>query len=167
MQKPLSIAVDTNFLLDLERRRDIVLDCLDTVKKRLPNCSIIVLPTVIIELREICQFGEEDEKHSAQNALQNILAPWGFHPVNCVPVGHGIVEQIGNKLRGKGLIPEEEKHDSFIIAEAALYPATILISSDTHIRDIDQHMLKIELDSSDVGCPIIASPWQIVNEFYG
>jgi len=53
-----------------------------------------------------------------------------------------------------------------VIAEAALYGAAILISSDSHIKDIDQQMLMIELGASDVGCPLIASPWKIVNQFF-
>jgi len=52
------------------------------------------------------------------------------------------------------------------VAEAALYGATMLISSDSHITDIDLKMLKLELDSSDVDCPLIASPWKIVNTFF-
>jgi hypothetical protein len=52
------------------------------------------------------------------------------------------------------------------VAEAALYGATMLVSSDGHIKDIDQKMLKIELDASDVHCPLIASPWKIVNTFF-
>jgi hypothetical protein len=84
----------------------------------------------------------------------------------CIPVGHGLVEQIGRKIRASGLIPEEEIHDSFIVAEAALYGATMLVSSDGHIKGIDQTMLRIELKASDVDCPVIASPWKIVNNFF-
>jgi hypothetical protein len=52
------------------------------------------------------------------------------------------------------------------VAEAALYGATMLISNDGHIKNINQPMLKIELDASDVSCPIITSPWQIVYQFF-
>jgi hypothetical protein len=36
------------------------------------------------------------------------------------------------------------------VAEAALYGATMLISNDGHIKDIDQTMLRIELKAGDV-----------------
>jgi hypothetical protein len=161
------VAVDTNVLLNLAEGVEVVIDCLETVKKRLQNPKIIVLPTVILELIDISEHDDDDHlKSLAKSSLTSILDPWGFLPVNCVPVGHGIVEQIGRKIREKGLIPEDEIHDSFLIAEAALYEATILISSDSHIKDIDQKMLKIELQASDVGCPLIASPWKIVNQFF-
>ncbi|HEY3857345.1 MAG TPA: hypothetical protein VGO67_23415 [Verrucomicrobiae bacterium] len=102
----------------------------------------------------------------ALRSLSSLVEPWKFLPVNCVPVGHGVVEQIGNRIRAKGLLPDEEVHDSFVIAEAALYGATMLISSDSHIKDINQQMLKIELKACDVDCPLIASPWKIVNQFF-
>jgi predicted nucleic acid-binding protein len=160
------IAVDTNVLFDLVQEVDVVIDCLETIAKRIPNSSVVVLPTVILELRKRAKSGDPKERAIAAKTLGNILDPWGFVPVNSIPVGHGIVEQIGRKIRASGLIPDEEIHDSFIVAEAALYGATLLVSSDSHIKDIDQKALKLELDACDVQCPLIASPWKIVNTFF-
>ena len=160
------IAVDTNVLFDLVQGVEVVVDCLETIAKRIPNSSIVILPTVILELRKRAKSGAPKEQAIAAEALSKILDPWGFFPVNFIPVGHGIVEQIGRKIRARGLIPDEEIHDSFIVAEAALYGATMLVSSDGHIKDLDQKILKIELDASDVHCPLIASPWKIVNNFF-
>jgi len=166
MLKFTPIAIDTNVLLDLAAGEELVIDCLATISKRISNSGIIVLPTVILELRKIVKSGGTTEKRFATKALVSMLDPWGFRPVNCIPAGRGIVEQIARKIRSKGLIPEEEIHDSFIVAEAALYGVTILISNDGHIKNIDQQMLKIELDSSDVDCPLIASTWKIARQFF-
>jgi len=166
MPKLSPIAVDTNVLFDLAQEVEVVIDCLETIAKRIPYSSIVVLPTVILELRKRERSGDPAEQAIAAKALSSILNPWGFVPVNCIPVGHGIVAEIGRKIRASGLIPDEEIHDSFIVAEAALSGATMLVSSDGHIKDIDQKRLKIELDSCDVPCPLIASPWRIVNTFF-
>jgi predicted nucleic acid-binding protein len=167
MPKLTPVAVDVNVLINFANRDEVVIDCLGTIKKRLPNPRIIVLPTVILELTHISEWDDDPKvKALAKLALESIVDPWGFLPVNCVPVGHGIVEQIGRKIREKRLLPEQEIHDSFVIAEAALYGAAILISSDSHIKDVDRHMLKIELSASDVDCPLIASPWKIVHQFF-
>jgi predicted nucleic acid-binding protein len=160
------IAVDTNVLFDLAQDVELVMDCLETIGKRIPNSSIIVLPTVIIELRKRAKSAYSEEQAMAARALSSILDPWRFVPVNFISVGHGVVEQVGRKIRARGLIPDEEINDSLIVAEAALYGATMLLSSDGHIKDIDQQMLKIELDAIDVDCPLIASPWKIVNTFF-
>jgi predicted nucleic acid-binding protein len=166
MPKLTPVAVDTNVVLNRAAEDEVIIDCVDTIKKRLQNVQIIILPTVILELTAIADDENDDAQMLAQKSLSSIIEPWEFLPVNCVPVGHGIVEQIGNRIRAKGLLPDEEIHDSFVIAEAALYGATLLISSDGHIKNINQQMLNIELKSCDVDCPLIASPWKIVNQFF-
>jgi len=110
--------------------------------------------------------GKSPEQELAKTALKSLVDPWAFTPVNCIPVGHGIVEQIGRKLRDRALIPEDQVHDSYVVAEAALYGVTLLISNDAHIKNIDQTMLKLVLDSCDVACPLLASPWKIVHQFF-
>ena len=85
------IAVDTNILFDLVQEDEVVIDCLETIAKRIPNSSNVVLPTVILELRKRAKSGDPKAQAIAGKALCNILNPWGFVPVNFIPVGHGIV----------------------------------------------------------------------------
>lgn len=166
MSNPIEIAVDTNVLLDLANGDGLVIDCLETIRKRIKNIRVVVLPTVILELAELADNGDTEQARLLATAALRNIRKWGFLPVNCIPVGHGIVEETGRKLRKNGLIPEDEIHDSFIVAEAGLRGVSILLSSDHHIKDIDQNSLKILLDGCDVSCPLIASPWKIVNEFF-
>ena len=102
----------------------------------------------------------------ALKALKNIRSPWGFCAVNFLPVGHGIVEETARKIRANGLLPEEEIHDSFLLAESGLRDASILLSNDAHIKDMDQRALKLLFDECDIGCPLIASPRKIVTSFF-
>jgi len=76
------IAVDTNVLFDLAQEVEVVIDCLETIAKRIPHSSIIVLPTVILELRKRAKSGEPEEQAIAAKALSNILNTWGYVPVN-------------------------------------------------------------------------------------
>jgi hypothetical protein len=165
-REPLLIAADTNILLDFAKEDETVIDCFDTLRGRLPISPILVLPTVIHELADLADEGETvGIRLMAETALRRILHPWGFQPVNCVPVGHGIVEQIAWKLRAEKLIPETEINDSFIVAEAGLIGISILLSSDAHLKDIPQPELRLVLDSADVRAPLIASPWKIVSPY--
>jgi hypothetical protein len=146
------IAVDTNVLIDLAEGNEIVVDCFSTIRRKFPSAPIIIPPTVIVELADIASdWDTKSEKESALVALQNIRSEWGFHPMNCVPVGHGIVEETARKIRAAGLIPEEEIHDSFIVAESALANVTLLLSSDGHMKDINQSLLRKVLEGCDVG----------------
>jgi hypothetical protein len=161
------IAIDTNVLLDLADNNEVVLDCFSTISKKFEKAPILVLPTVIGELGDLVGNGDEEARHLAFIALTSIRKPWGFHPINLIPVGHGIVEESARKIREAGLVPEYEVHDSFLIVEAALANVTILLSSDSHLKNIDQGSLKKLLDEQcAVECPIIFSPWKIVDKFY-
>jgi rRNA-processing protein FCF1 len=161
------VAVDTNFLLDLAAKTAVCWDALTTIRERLPRCIILVPPTVIDELSFAFDNPEDlNEQRLAGIALQNLRANWKFQPVDLVPVGHGIVECIADKIRARGYLPQEEKNDSFILAEAALMHCALLISADGHLRDVPAGPLKLLLNEHDVGCPLIVSPWKIVNEFF-
>lgn len=161
------IAIDTNVLIDLAAKDESVLDCLSTIKKRLKNPPVLILPTVIQELAYIADNGDSmAERDLALMALRSMLHPWEFKPVNVVPVGHGIVEETARKIRHKGLIPDEEVNDSLIIAEAALANVTILISSDHHMKGVEHEKLKRILDDCDVETPIITSPKRVVHDFF-
>jgi predicted nucleic acid-binding protein len=167
MPNPPLLAVDTNFLIDLAAGDEVALDCLSTLRRKLPTAPILVLPTVIQELVYIASRSDiRRPKILASKALQSILKPWGFRPVNCVPVGHGIVEETARKIRAAGLLPEEEINDSFIIAESALAHVTLLISSDSHLKNIDHRKLKAILDRCDLTDTVITSPWKIVHDFF-
>lgn len=161
------IAADSNVLLDYAKADETVVDCFGTLRRRLASAPVIVLPTVIHELADLADDGEtEDIREAARTALGNLLHPWGFQPVNCVPVGHGIVEPIARTLRERGLLPEAEVNDSYIIAEAGLLGVSILLSSDAHLKDIPHTELRLVLDAAEVRTPLIASPWKIVHQFF-
>jgi hypothetical protein len=147
-----SIAADTNVLLDYAKEDETVLDCFSTLRRRLPGSA---------------DEGENEEiRQTARKALHSIFQPWDFQPVNCVPVGHGIVEQIARSIRQRGLIPDSEINDSYVVTEAALIGISILLSADAHLKDIPYEALKLVLDAADVPAPLIASPWKIVHQFF-
>lgn len=141
MPNPPLIAVDTNVLIDLADENETAVDCLSTIRRKFPKAPIIVTPTVLVELTDIATDGDsESEKQSALNALR--------------------------KIRATGLIPDEEVHDSFIIAESALANVTLLLSSDGHMKDINQSALGELLEHCDLGKLIIFSPAKIVKDFF-
>lgn len=160
------IAVDTNVLMDLAATVESVVDAVALVRRRMGGARLVVLPTVIQELRYIAKWGETDEPvHLAVTALQK-LTGWGFEPVNFLPVEFGIIEQISRKLRRKGLLPDTEVNDSFILAEAALLGCGLFLTSDAHFANLDFQLLTLELKASDVSVPAIASPREILHKFY-
>jgi len=166
--RPTLVAVDTNFLLDLAVPKDKANDAVALFRRRVIGVEFIVLPTVLDELAYIAQDGDTAADRSlAQTALQKLVRVWKFRPLDFIPVGHGITESIARKLRGSGLIPENEVNDSLILAEAALANCAILLTSDEHLRGADPTLLSIALKSSDVGVVVVRTPAELVKQFSG
>ena len=156
------VAVDTNVLLDLAAEDEACWDCMDAMKSRRELPRLVVLPTVLQELAHLLDNGETEEvRELAFAALQSLLS-WGFEPLDLQPVGHGIVERIGDEIRSRGLIPESERNDSFIMAEAALCDCDILISSDRQVYGVGQHALHALLNDFHVKPVMILWPKQVV-----
>src|SRR5262245_35570185 len=142
-KKPQLIAVDSNVLLDRAQDDEMVLDAFDTIRRRLPAPEFILTPTVLEELVLKAEQGDTPlDRRLARKVLANLLK-WRVRPMNFIPVGRGIVAEIARKIRRADLIPDDEVNDSLIVAEAALVAATLLLSSDAHIKDLDYPRLKI------------------------
>ena len=159
------IAADTNVLLDLALGTEAIIDALETLRERIPDIRIVVPPTVLHELALAVKSGETEKKRKAAFVALSQLRDWGFEPLNLVPVGHGIVERIADGLRESGLIPNEEKNDSLVMAESALLGCGILLSTDGHMRGLDFQRLKLLLQDFHVAAPITATPREIVRKF--
>lgn len=160
------LAVDTNLPLDLAGETADVLDALSVIQQRIKGVRLIAPPTVCLELAFLAKHAEEKSlRNSAITALRSLFVRWSIQPVNLVPVGHGIVEIIGGRIRADGLLPEEEVHDAFILAESALLGASILLTSDAHLRSVDHQRITLLLKDFDLTAPIIATPREIVKKF--
>lgn len=165
LRSPL-IAVDTNVPLDLADDKEHALDALEAVRRRLKPGRVLVTPTVFQELVFLADESDTAaEREQAKRALRD-LAVWGLELVNLVPVGHGIVERIADKLQEAGLLPAEEYNDGLILAEAALLNCAILLTGDAHLRGLDFQRAALELKAFDVDMPVIATPREIVAKFF-
>jgi predicted nucleic acid-binding protein len=160
------IATDSNVPLDLADGNDSVRDAIDTIRSRLPRARFIITPSVF---QEIVHIAIKDKAASRRmlgsRALREIKLS-GFQLAEIAPVGHGIVEQIATRLRDAGILPAQEVHDSLILAEAAFLGCSVLLTSDAHLRNVDQVRLTWELNAADVAVPVIATPKEIVGMFF-
>ena len=166
--KPVFVAVDTNVLIDQAGGNENVLDALEIIRRRFKDADFIVTPTVIEELGEIYATRTGQESDLAYKALKSLLS-WGYTPAPIPPVGMGIAEQIGLKLRLRNVIPDEEKNDALVIAEAAFLDCSLLLTSDAHLLTAQESplLLKILRESHVDGDElVIGSPRTIAKRFY-
>jgi hypothetical protein len=164
-QKSPLVALDTNFLLDLADDNEACWDCLEALQQVNRPPKLVATATVLQELAHLFENGDTREKRDlAHKALQSLVG-WGVNPLAFIPVGNGIIERIGDKIRAKGLLPEEEINDSYVIAEAALANCRLLVSSDGHVLGIDREALSQLLNSFDVEPTVIMRPAQVAAKF--
>jgi hypothetical protein len=111
--KPQLVAFDTNVLLDRAAEDETVLDALATVGRKLVAPSFIITPTVIEEIALKAERGDTLlDKRLARKVVSHLLE-WRIRPMSFIPVGRGIAAEIASRIRGAGLIPDEELNDSF------------------------------------------------------
>lgn len=160
------VAVDTNVLMHLADGVSHVVEAVEVVQKRVRDCRMIATATVIQELAFKATRGETDqEREYAHRTLSETVPQFNITPCNLIPVSHGIVEIIGQKLRDKGLLPYEEKHDAFVLAEAALLGCGMLLTGDSDLKAVSHEQLTMVLNEFDVKTPLIATPREIVQKF--
>jgi predicted nucleic acid-binding protein len=162
----LLVAADSNLPLDLADGNEPAIDAIATIRSRLPGARFVISPSVFQELVHVSLRDPLAARRDLGSRALRQLKPWRFDLLDIVPVGHGIVDSVARRLRAAGLLPEEEVHDSLILAEAALLGCAVLLTSDAHLRGIDHVRLAWELKACDVSVPIIATPREIVAKFF-
>lgn len=164
---PLQIlAADTNVPLDLALGRDLVLDAVAAIRKRIPHRFILVPPTVAGELVTLAEHDASAEKRAAAARFFTEHRAWGFRLLSFVPLGDEFVHQVAARLRCQGLIDEAEVNDSPVLVEAAALNCSLLVTSDEHLRAVDYERLALEFRRFDLIAPVIATPREIVKKFF-
>lgn len=165
--KPLRLAVDTNVLLDLAEKVEPVLDAFALLDKRSPGHDPLVVPSVLDELAFLCDSGETDRvRQTALFALRLVREQDRFRPLLELPYPQTLVDDVAREVRSRGLLPDNEIHDSLILAEAALLNCGLLLTSDEHLRGIDHEHLTLVFNPFELVAPVIASPREIVRKFF-
>ena len=165
--KPSRLAVDTNVLLDIADGVNDVLDAADVIAERLPEAEQLVTPSVLDELAYLADSGLTQEvRRSARQAIQLLRSKDRFRPILELPFAPENTEELAQKFRQRKLLPNEEVHDSLILAEAILLDCHILLTSDEHLRSLDHQQLTWLLNQCDLTAPVIATPREIVRKFF-
>jgi predicted nucleic acid-binding protein len=146
---------------------DTVVDAFALLDQRLPGNEMFVVPSVLDELVFLCDLGGTQKvRASALKALKLLREEDRFRPLLELTCPSKLVEEVGREMRFRNLLPEEEVHDSLILAEAALLGCGLLLTSDQHLRGIDHEHLTLVLNPFDLVPPVIASPGEIVRKFF-
>jgi len=165
-EQPLRIlAADTNVPLDMALGREVVLDAVAVIRRRIPNRFLFVPPTVAGEMAVMADEDPVPAKRAAAVRFFEEHRAWGFRILRYVPLGDEFVNRVAGVLRAKGLIDEDEVNDSLVLVEAAAMDCSVLLTSDEHLRSVDYERLTFELRRFELSAPVIATPREIVKNF--
>jgi len=166
LQKPMFVAVDTNVVLLLAAEDDDTPDAWDTVNRRIKSVRFLVPPTVLLEL--VFKSRQEDDRiqQNACKALAKVRAQRQLEPSIPSDLQQGIAQRVAERLRERGILPWEERHDALLLAEAAVLNCGLLLTHDSHLRDLDFLRMSILLRELDVTPPVIATPAEVARKFY-
>lgn len=121
--------------------------------------SPVVTQTVIQELAWATEHGVTQRKRAvAKRALTEMLQ-WGIQPYSILkPVGNGICDVIADMIAARGLLPQEERNDAFILMEASFMGAACLVTWDSHLLDAPIAELNDLLKTQDLNPVNILHP---------
>ena len=167
MQKPLLVAVDTNFPLLLAGGNDDALDALDILRTRVHAAEILVTPTVLDELLYQSERDADPARRKlAGAALSKLRGPWDFHARELNSTQEVIAARAAQLILERGLLPPEERNDAAIIAESAVLNTILLVSNDSHLINADHRFLGFIFRELELPVPLIMSPREIVRKFF-
>ncbi len=153
------LALDTNILFDLAEEEQVTQAFREFFQAR--GFVFYLPPTVSAELAFFAEHADERKRSLARKALSGILK-WGLIPYPMKPVWQDIAVRFSERLREKGLLPPDEKHDGEILAETSLMGIPVLVTRDSDLLDIDQTSLVVAFHEADLVPVQAAHPMRLL-----
>lgn len=141
------LALDTNILFDLAEEDRFTQDFRRFFQGH--GFELFLPPTVSAELAFSVQLSDERKRSLARKALSGIVK-WGLIPCQMKPIWEDIAVRFSERLREKGLLPPEEKHDGEILAETALMGIPVLVTRDSDLLGIDETSRVVAFQEADL-----------------
>lgn len=100
--------------------------------------ELVVLETTFAELSALARdSADEDRREWAQQALER-LGEWGVHGCQLEDAQSASAAAFSQQLRDARDLPEQERNDGKLPAEASLSACAWLVTDDHHLRDIEE-----------------------------
>jgi len=141
------LALDTNLLMNLADDQEFAHDFREQFQKAgyaLRLCATVLGELVAVELE-----GDKRERELAEIALNDIVE-WQIRAFDLTSIEQAIAEQFARRVLRTGLLPDEERHDALLLAEASTAEIPLLVTSDKHLLDIDEDALLLVFNAADL-----------------
>jgi len=130
------LALDTNVLLDLAADVDFAHDFKEVFQSK--GYGFRAPPTALAELHEQSVNSSIGRKRAHALVALSRMVEWDILTIPLSTVEIAIAERLANRFLDLKLLPENEYNDALILAETALAKIPLLVTSDNHLRNIDE-----------------------------
>ncbi|HEY6227247.1 MAG TPA: PIN domain-containing protein [Verrucomicrobiae bacterium] len=155
-------ALDTNVIFDLARNLEQAQTLREIALEK--HYSLHITPTSIEEIAHKSINGNPVERKLAHYSLRH-LAQWGILLLQTPEGSEAVAEQFSAFLRAQGVLPDAEVNDGVILAEASLAGAALLVSSDSHLAQIDPDELRLLFEERSMAPIPVVTPNKILRIF--
>lgn len=160
--RPKLAALDTNILFHLAEDYAPAHNLVRRLVRQ--GFTPIVTQTVVQELGHFAADADSERKRKVAVLALTNMRSWGIQPTGLKPVGNGICEVAANIIAARGLLPEEERNDAYVIIESGFFGVTMLLTWDSHLLDADNSRLNEVLKSFDLHPVQIVHPSVILKD---
>jgi predicted nucleic acid-binding protein len=159
------LALDTNVVLDLALGAPFAHDFREVCLER--GYSLWLPPTAVEELVHFAETEKSSRGALAHSALTNLLA-WKIQPFPLDDVDRFLARRFSRTLRDRGLLPDGEDNDGRLLGETAAGQIPMLVTSDSHLLDIDARQLQVAIADSDLSTFVaVAHPGRMLRALRG
>lgn len=87
---------------------------------------------------------------------------WSFRRGIVAPVAESRVAETTRRILFAGQLPPSERHDAFILTEAALLDCLLLVTDDSELRGVDLRRLGMEFAAFGLRPPTIVTSRELL-----
>ena len=116
---------------------------------------------MVAELAFLREHGDAEERRLSSLALAGLDA-WDIQAFPLADVQLELARRLAAAFMDRGLLPEAEQNDAFILAEAAVTGVPLVVSSDKHLLEINPDSLRDACADADLPAVFPASPRRLL-----
>jgi predicted nucleic acid-binding protein len=150
-------ALDTNVLIHLVEGKENVCAACEIACER--GIRLFATEVVFSELMDIAENGETARvQRLAAQALHQSRRKWSIEPLGITDLERTIAESFAEALLQRKVIPQCERNDAIVLAEAAVKDIPFVISSDSHLINADREELVLLCHAKDLRVVSVLHP---------
>jgi hypothetical protein len=149
-------------LIDLAAGAEFAHDFKEAFQSR--GYEFVVPPTALFELNNLTREDDALKKRRATRAMES-LVEWKCLPFLLSDSDTSAATRFRQTLSDSKIIPDDEWNDGLILAEVAIAGVPLLVTSDSHLLNIEEDLLQVAFVRAGLPSVHAVNPRRLVKAF--